>query len=268
MYKAISWKKAGIIVVMLHVGAFGGLMALNKVKSSIHRAEREKEREQLLANPNKSSMWPEPKVKPQVVAYPKEVSKKIIDTASNKSLQEYIAEKTASIIMFRDSIRKYLEGLEILGTKTAKEVVVAKKQIQETVKKKVEVKKPSMPTVPIVSAQKPVTVPIQRPVPKPKSTPKSSDTVVMQRKTVVYGDSDITPAEIEEVTREVIRSVPMPDSTVYYTSGESSRPSRRYSTSQPDYNNIRYTYEQVITDPYTGQVTRRTVTGPPPLRNY
>lgn len=265
MYKSISWKKAGVIVVLLHVGAVGGLMALNKIKSSIHRAEREKEKEQLLANPNKSSMWPELKVKPQVVAYPKQVSKKIVDTASNKSLQEYIAEKTVSIIAIRDGIRKYLEGLEDLGKKTAKEIVVAKKQTQEAIKRKVEVKSKPMTTVPIVRAQKPVSVPIQRPVSKP--TPNSSN-VVVQRKTIVYGDSNTSSVEREEIVREVIRTMPTPDSTVYYSSQQSSRPSRRYSAPLPDYNNIRYTYEQVITDPYTGQVTRRTVTGPPPLRAY
>jgi len=271
MYKSISWKKAGVIVVLLHVGAIGGLMALNKIKSSIHRAEREKEKEQLLANPNKSSMWPELKVKPQVVAYPKQVSKKIIDTASDKSLQEYIADKAANFLVARDNIGKYFEGLFIDLQKTfdttTKEVVAAKKQTQEAIKKKVEVKSKPMTTVPIVRAQKPVTVPIQRPVSKPKPTPDSSN-VVVQRKTIVYGDSNTSLAEREEIVQEVIRTMPMPDSTVYYSSQQATRPSRRYSAPQPDYNNIRYTYEQVVTDPYTGQVTRRTVTSPPPLRAY
>lgn len=267
MYKSISWKKAGVIVVLLHVGAIGGLMALNKIKSSIHRAEREKEREQLLANPNKSSMWPELKVKPQVVAYPKQVSKKIIDTASDRSLQEYIAEKTAYLLTLQGRLRKYFEGLVDLGNETAKEVVAAKKQTQEAIKKKVEVKSKPMTTVPIVRAQKPVTVPIQRPVSKPKPTPDSSN-VVVQRKTIVYGDSNTSLAEREEIVQEVIRTMPMPDSTVYYSSQQATRPSRRYSSPQPDYNNIRYTYEQVVTDPYTGRVTRRTVTGPPPLGAY
>lgn len=267
MYKSISWKKAGVIVVLLHVGAVGGLMALNKIKSSIHRAEREKEKEQLLANPNKSSMWPELKVKPQVVAYPKQISKKIIDTASNNSLQEYIAEKTAYLLTLQGNAREYFEELTELGNKTAKEVVAAKKQTQEAVKRKVEVKSKPMTTVPIVRAQKPVTVPIQRPISKPKPTPDSSN-VVMQRKTIVYGDSNASPVERDEIVREVVRTMPTPDSTVYYSSQQSSKPSRRYSAPQPDYNNIRYTYEQVITDPYTGQVTRRTVYGPPPLRAY
>jgi len=265
MYKSISWKKAGVIVVMLHVGAIGGLMALNKVKSSMHRAEREKEREQLLANPNKDSMWPELKVKPKVVAYPKEVSKKIIDTASNRTLQEYIADKVAYILTLQSGARKYFEELTELGNATMKEVAEAKKQI----KKKVEVKSEPVVAVARVEKKPAVVAPVQRPISKPKPRPTpSSENVIVQRKTTIYGNPNTAPVEREEMVREVIRTVPMADSTMYYSSQGSSKPSRRYSTPQPDYNNIRYTYEQVITDPYTGQVTRRTVTGPAPLKAY
>lgn len=258
MYKPISWKKAGVVVVLLHVSAFGGLIALNKYKSAVARAERNKEA--VVAADTTSSMWPENRPKPRIVAYPKAVSKKIIETASNRSFQDYIAEKTADLIIFKNNTWKYFQNmftdLESTYNTTIKKVEVAKKQTEAATRKKVAEKSNLPKTVPIVYGEKPKTVPIVR-----AEKPKTINTVV-QRRVVVRDDSR------EEVTQETIRTIPIPDNTVYYSSRTSSAPSRRYSNSQPDYSNIRYTYEQVITDPYTGRVSRRTVVGPSPVSTY
>ena len=86
MYRSISWKKAGVIVALLHVSAYGGLVALNKYKSAVARAERDKQ--PVVATDTTSSMWPENRPKPVIVAYPKVLSKKIVETAKSKSFQE------------------------------------------------------------------------------------------------------------------------------------------------------------------------------------
>jgi hypothetical protein len=204
-------------------------------------------------------MWPENRPKPKIVAYPKVLSKKIVETAKSKSFQEYIAETSANLLIFKDNTWKYFQNtftdLEDTYHDTVKQVEVARKQTEAATKKKVAQKSNLPKTVPIVRAEKPKTVPIVR-----AEKPKTNNTVV-QRRVVVQDDSR------EEVVREVVRTVPIPDNTVYYSSQTSSAPSRRYSN-KPDYNNIRYTYEQITTDPYTGRVSRRTVVGPSPLSTY
>ena len=258
MYRSISWKKAGVIVALLHVSAYGGLIALNKYKSAVARAERDKQ--PVVATDTTSSMWPENRPKPKIVAYPKILSKKIVETAKSKSFQEYIAETSANLLIFKDNTWKYFQNtftdLEDTYHDTVKQVEVARKQTEAVTKKKVAQKSNLPKTVPIVRAEKPKTVSIVR-----AEKPKTNNTVV-QRRVVVQDDSR------EEVVREVVRTVPIPDNTVYYSSQTSSTPSRRYSNSKLDYNNIRYTYEQITTDPYTGRVSRWTVVGPSPLSTY
>ncbi len=156
MNRSISWKKAGVVVVLLHIGAAGSLIAINKIKSSIHRTQRDKEKQQLLASTNSSSMWPERKDKPKIVAYPKEVSKKITDTVSNKSFQDYIAEKSASFLIARENTKKYFEDvyadLEKIFVTTEKEVTQAKKQTVKAIEKKVA-QKSGLPVTVMIGRQ-------------------------------------------------------------------------------------------------------------------
>ena len=252
---SISWKRAGAIVILAHVGALGGVMGYNKYKSSVYRTEREDRNQQYLANAGEvKSVWPGDKEAPKIVARPKELSKKIINTVSDKTLQEKVAEKAANLLTFRESSRKYLEGvyneLEDTYNTTVKEVTKAKEETIKATEKKLAIKEPTTKK-PLISKEvttKVTTKPAQ--TPKPKTKPKT-DNIVYQRKTTTRGNSIMTEEEKKEVIRQTLSS--KPDMITQYP------PS-------PDYHNLRYTYERVMVDPHTGRTTRQIVRGPVPIR--
>jgi len=242
MYKPISWKKAGVIVLLLHGAVFGGVVGLNQVKSKMYRAEREKQKEILLSQDTKD-MWPVANGK-KVATYPEKVSKAIVATTSNQTLQDTLADALASIVKVREGAVEKAKEIEKVYKETEIKVKNNKKQLAEKVEKRttpVSTPAPKPAIVKTVPAPKPAIV---KTVPAPKPTPSSTTIHTSTIKHVYQGTKKEVKEEFLETRMPVVRS---------------NRPK------EPDYSTIRYTYEEIVIDPYTGRQKRVKVIGPAPL---
>jgi hypothetical protein len=253
MSKPISWKRAGIIVVLLHVGGFGLLMGVNNIKSRLHRAERQKENERLLAQSSSQDdkSWPASNLPQRVVAYPKKLAKQVTEEVSSKPLQEAAAEKIATVLNTATSVKKEVEttytDLQKLYLETTKKLETAKQQTVARAEKKIAVKPSTPEPRPVVVKRQP-TPPKPKPTPvyTRKTVPQPTTTTVVRKSTYTYKKPESSIDPVYEYTEEIKRATPPPNNEL-------------------DYNTLRYSYEKIVYDPETGRQQRVRVMGPMPI---
>jgi hypothetical protein len=268
MYRSISWKKAGVIVVLLHVAGIGALIGFNNITSHLRRVEREKAKTQQLAKlsepEQQQASWPEPEGK-KILVYPKQIAKKVTDTVESKSLQDSTAEKITSILEtavgVKDNITNTYQEAKDLYTSTTEKLTQAREQTVAKAKEKIATK-------PVLANK---TSPTPKPTPRKIKTNKPSSSQTVYREVKEYNSENNQRMREEFITtRRVVPAEEIPtieqmveksyDVYVKNSGYVTSRPGQ-----EPNYKTLRYVHEQVVRDPYTGAQRVVRIVGPPPL---